>query len=100
MIRRPPRSTLYPYTTLFRSRTGVDKDANFGGFRAAYKMVLRDSGVDTLAKGDTASDIACETVSHNSSVASEVTFDHRSEEHKSELQFRQYHVCRLLLEKS
>src|SRR5215217_7416014 len=48
----------------------------FGGFRAAYKMVLRDSGVDAPAKDDPVSDIACDTVSHNSSVASGVNVDH------------------------
>src|SRR5919112_1963618 len=52
------------------ARTGVDKDA---GFR---DMVIRDGGVDTLAKGDPASGIACDTVSHKRSVASEVTFDY------------------------
>ena len=58
-------------------RTGLDQDAVFG-FRAAYNIVLRDSGVDALAKADPASDIACacDTVSHNSSVASGVNIDH------------------------
>src|SRR5215216_2474026 len=54
--------------------TVPDKDATvFVGFR---DMVLRDSGVDTLGKGDPASDLACDTVSLNSSVASEVTFEY------------------------
>src|SRR5215208_2359144 len=52
------------------ARTGVDKDAHFGD------MVLRDSGVDTLGKGDPVSEIACDTVSHKSSVASELTFEY------------------------
>src|SRR5829696_9882387 len=54
--------------------TVPDKDATvFVGFR---DIVLRDSGVDTLGKGDPASDLACDTVSLNSSVASEVTFEY------------------------
>ena len=57
------------------ARTGVDTDA-LVGFRAAYNMVLRDSGVVAPASDDPASDIACDTVSHNSSVASGVKVDH------------------------
>src|SRR5215204_7528363 len=53
-----------------------DSDAFGDGFGAAYNMVLRHSGVDTLAKGHPARDIAYETVSHNSSVASGVNVDH------------------------
>src|SRR3712207_7551256 len=70
MIRRPPRSTLFPYTTLFRSATGT-----FG----------RTPHVPTFAA---ALDPAILQL-HSS----------RSEEHTSELQSRQYLVCRLLLEK-
>src|SRR5258707_7238443 len=78
MIRRPPRSTLFPYTTLFRS--GIEAAAR--GLADAY---LRRWG---LARADgTAS-----TVTVRSGQA-------RSEEHTSELQSRQYLVCRLLLEK-
>src|SRR3712207_6909195 len=68
MIRRPPRSTLFPYTTLFRSS---------GQFRRI------DLGADAIAEIDL------------------LLFRraHRSEEHTSELQSRQYLVCRLLLEK-
>src|SRR5215218_8244758 len=53
-----------------------DSDAFGVGFRAAYNMVLRDSGVHAPASADPASDIACDTVSHNSSVASGVNVDH------------------------
>src|SRR5215204_4048363 len=53
-----------------------DTDAFGDGFGAAYNMVLRNSGVDTLAKGHPASDIAYDMVSHNSSVASGVNVDH------------------------
>src|SRR3712207_7182374 len=78
MIRRPPRSTLFPYTTLFRScmhRTGADP----GPCGCA----------GTVASGD------------NSAAGAMVRLHilPRSEEHTSELQPRQYLVCRLLLEK-
>src|SRR5258707_15116185 len=70
MIRRPPRSTLFPYTTLFRSRP-ID--------RAMVRSIFTRDG-----HGDAADPIVVEA---------------RSEEHTSELQSRQYLVCRLLLEK-
>src|SRR3712207_7077284 len=79
MIRRPPRSTLFPYTTLFRSRPRRRHVLRvnlplllLGELRGRdERLVLRESSVDL----------------------------HRSEEHTSELQSRQYLVCRLLLEK-
>src|SRR3712207_8421905 len=77
MIRRPPRSTLFPYTTLFRSRTF------FGLFGAGLVNVRQRGGVEFFAAGIDEEDL------HPS----------RSEEHTSELQSRQYLVCRLLLEK-
>src|SRR3712207_7398029 len=79
MIRRPPRSTLFPYTTLFRS--GAD-DAGDGG--AADPQVVAH-----LLDPDAA------TASQAGALGRGV----RSEEHTSELQSRQYLVCRLLLEK-
>src|SRR3712207_7305755 len=76
MIRRPPRSTLFPYTTLFRSV----------GQRGEAVMVAPDAdahvGVGELARE-----------------RRRIGDDPRSEEHTSELQSRQYLVCRLLLEK-
>src|SRR3712207_8329720 len=92
MIRRPPRSTLFPYTTLFRS--GRDEGVlqlrladEHGGEAVARAHAQRapdrgpvDVGLDEddlVARGD----------------------ERRSEEHTSELQSRQYLVCRLLLEK-
>src|SRR5947209_18388508 len=69
MIRRPPRSTLFPYTTLFRSPTSVnDEEAPCGRGQSAQSSWWRG-------------------------------LNPRSEEHTSELQSRQYLVCRLLLEK-
>src|SRR3712207_7089964 len=76
MIRRPPRSTLFPYTTLFRSEDGDEE------FLA--RVGLDPDGA--LYKVNNAFDSATVGVE-------------RSEEHTSELQSRQYLVCRLLLEK-
>src|SRR3712207_7282778 len=87
MIRRPPRSTLFPYTTLFRSPRDVasrnaklvcDEERGVGETKLAVYLDFRDAiqrlGVNVIK-------------------------ERRSEEHTSELQSRQYLVCRLLLEK-
>src|SRR3712207_6911838 len=83
MIRRPPRSTLFPYTTLFRSRGREQVDEGHvvrpGHLRHRGGVQL-DVGVHRGWVGD-------------------VRVSVRSEEHTSELQSRQYLVCRLLLEK-
>src|SRR5438445_2000639 len=83
MIRRPPRSTLFPYTTLFRSHVGVSRWSHTPLRFMSTKTFLPSSG------------------SRPSPVnaANDVAPDVRSEEHTSELQSRQYLVCRLLLEK-
>src|SRR3712207_7144896 len=80
MIRRPPRSTLFPYTTLFRSVVsfGEERPAAQGADEAAYAENRR-AEFEILTGGD--------------------NLTLRSEEHTSELQSRQYLVCRLLLEK-
>src|SRR3712207_7665297 len=82
MIRRPPRSTLFPYTTLFRSHRLRDAE-----------MLLPVHGPHTL---DGAAVDGAEPVAHG---GEEDDAEARSEEHTSELQSRQYLVCRLLLEK-
>src|SRR5258707_8467778 len=88
MIRRPPRSTLFPYTTLFRSDVRV-----FGERRYSMRVWLDP---DRLAQlGITAVDVQNAIAEQNIQVAEAI----RSEEHTSELQSRQYLVCRLLLEK-
>src|SRR3712207_8223443 len=87
MIRRPPRSTLFPYTTLFRSLLY----RNVAGQFVAYNP---DSPPPAAAIQQTTTD-AGKTVPF---VVQRVTGT-RSEEHTSELQSRQYLVCRLLLEK-
>src|SRR3712207_7527015 len=85
MIRRPPRSTLFPYTTLFRSvgGTGLDAPSSDDSSSAA---AWRPAAAKALASAIRA---------RRSSGAARS----RSEEHTSELQSRQYLVCRLLLEK-
>src|SRR3712207_7475532 len=90
MIRRPPRSTLFPYTTLFRS-LGVAA----GGERVA-------AGLERGAQLGVVVDLA--VLHHRDAPAAArqglvAAFEVRSEEHTSELQSRQYLVCRLLLEK-
>src|SRR3712207_7935136 len=83
MIRRPPRSTLFPYTTLFRSFV-----------RTTLKNVLSGKVVDKTFNAGTKVDTA--TVDKRTM---QYLYLDRSEEHTSELQSRQYLVCRLLLEK-
>src|SRR5258707_9420671 len=76
MIRRPPRSTLFPYTTLFRSNQLLSERSKVARFQvrhAPFHTQVRSFDVPQVL--------------------------HRSEEHTSELQSRQYLVCRLLLEK-
>src|SRR3712207_8254026 len=88
MIRRPPRSTLFPYTTLFRSRpTGCRK-------------TMPGLSVSSGKPGDRHANDRLIGGSPPASAAERVDrYDGRSEEHTSELQSRQYLVCRLLLEK-
>src|SRR3712207_7218420 len=88
MIRRPPRSTLFPYTTLFRSRDPADR-------ARLEPLTERDWGREVLALGARVAYLWCPDGSTGSQLPEAV----RSEEHTSELQSRQYLVCRLLLEK-
>src|SRR3712207_7547378 len=97
MIRRPPRSTLFPYTTLFRS----DRLVGHPGAAAVGGPVLRRARVpDELAEaaGAAAEDGGRDVVAFLRG-GRRTHEDLRSEEHTSELQSRQYLVCRLLLEK-
>src|SRR3712207_7486527 len=95
MIRRPPRSTLFPYTTLFRSENLIsvlrrviifvrnNEESKYGATFNLSDNLLKIRGNSDIAK-----------------INEEITVDYqRSEEHTSELQSRQYLVCRLLLEK-
>src|SRR3712207_7773648 len=91
MIRRPPRSTLFPYTTLFRShaaapvRVGQEVERLLGALDRLHErgedLVAVDEQLDLVAGGDRRAG------------------EHRSEEHTSELQSHSDLVCRLLLEK-
>src|SRR5205823_14429647 len=83
MTRRPPRSTLFPYTTLFRSKT-----VNMSSQRLANSS-LRSGESDSIAQPSKAVP----------TTTSSATVRMRSEEHTSELQSLAYLVCRLLLEK-
>src|SRR3712207_7849953 len=92
MIRRPPRSTLFPYTTLFRSRGRVDTQND-------VDVLVVD--LDPLHhKADHLAALMPVQIRQPVVHASDKVFQTtRSEEHTSELQSRQYLVCRLLLEK-
>src|SRR3712207_7540033 len=99
MIRRPPRSTLFPYTTLFRSIFGTAQisAAITAAERKGQAKIVATPRVTALnnrpAQIESGSQIPVITPQSGSAGAS------RSEEHTSELQSRQYLVCRLLLEK-
>src|SRR5258707_7512799 len=82
MIRRPPRSTLFPYTTLFRSMSGAGFEQGAPGEGVAFQAALLLGRLRV-----------CQVV------PAQQPPQQRSEEHTSELQSRQYLVCRLLLEK-
>src|SRR3712207_9006268 len=98
MIRRPPRSTLFPYTTLFRSTAparGSAKDPD----RALSGLTLHPSG-RSRARCCLPSQREYREVDHMRTLGLRFRASStRSEEHTSELQSRQYLVCRLLLEK-
>src|SRR3712207_7574011 len=83
MIRRPPRSTLFPYTTLFRS----DPEHQEGGDRPGAALDVREVEQRLVVEDELAER------------GQDRLLPPRSEEHTSELQSRQYLVCRLLLEK-
>src|SRR3712207_7193447 len=93
MIRRPPRSTLFPYTTLFRSAAAEQAAVDAQALAAA--VVVVGLALDDHADGPTAHQAA--EVGLDADAARQQ--GRRSEEHTSELQSRQYLVCRLLLEK-
>src|SRR3712207_7204938 len=86
MIRRPPRSTLFPYTTLFRSRRSSSESPPHTP--ESWPDRRAQSRQDSMTEQRRHTAFACSTCTSA-----------RSEEHTSELQSRQYLVCRLLLEK-
>src|SRR3712207_7172758 len=93
MIRRPPRSTLFPYTTLFRSDRGMPGAGELSRDAAHGEHVLGDVLADDPVAAGRRRDEAAALVAEADGESV------RSEEHTSELQSRQYLVCRLLLEK-
>src|SRR3712207_6915292 len=95
MIRRPPRSTLFPYTTLFRS----DRDARSGRDTMSTLSVIIPALNEERHIGALLSDVASQTTMPDEILVVDAGSTDRSEEHTSELQSRQYLVCRLLLEK-
>src|SRR3712207_7379776 len=102
MIRRPPRSTLFPYTTLFRSPTHLGVGGGTPPSRDRAPVPARTPGPARWSKSEagTVTDCPSITVSSAGSTRGQLLFSaSRSEEHTSELQSRQYLVCRLLLEK-
>src|SRR3712207_7845647 len=113
MIRRPPRSTLFPYTTLFRSVLALleldlgrgagldDGDATGQLGQALLQLLAVVVGVRLLDLGADLVHPAGDLVAVTGALDDRrlVLGDDRSEEHTSELQSRQYLVCRLLLEK-
>src|SRR3712207_8964708 len=100
MIRRPPRSTLFPYTTLFRSSC-----ANSSAFGTTYPCMNPWKNGGACEMKPPASRLAANCLgnagfsSFSRPPLSHTAPTRRSEEHTSELQSRQYLVCRLLLEK-
>src|SRR3712207_7105370 len=95
MIRRPPRSTLFPYTTLFRSPAVGDRDLRLGPRQVGRHDPVPD---EALGAGHGVRRQQRRARSRPDDAAHAVG-PGRSEEHTSELQSRQYLVCRLLLEK-
>src|SRR5258707_3071180 len=92
MIRRPPRSTLFPYTTLFRSQPSADVPTAHSRHDGVQKHHVGAERARFLERvGPVGSDAHLETL--------RLQRARRSEEHTSELQSRQYLVCRLLLAK-
>src|SRR3712207_7348152 len=96
MIRRPPRSTLFPYTTLFRSLGEVDAGRRLARARHAGQ---HDVGLVDRVQAQAVVVLERELQRADAALVRLVDLVQRSEEHTSELQSRQYLVCRLLLEK-
>src|SRR3712207_8814116 len=91
MIRRPPRSTLFPYTTLFRSGRQEERTVLLDLVERDVPLVVSVHGIAGIGKSALLAAFTADAGQRGAAV--------RSEEHTSELQSRQYLVCRLLLEK-
>ena len=105
MIRRPPRSTLFPYTTLFRSMPTTPTPQS-GSSTSSTTDTFTSSATDTFTRIEVDRSSSPQGLFTVSEIHADKLFENldepllaRSEEHTSELQSRQYLVCRLLLEK-
>src|SRR3989442_5930271 len=94
MLRRPPRSTLFPYTTLFRSRVR-EADLRPGPRRGVHDAIVADH----FGAGDRAGARDVHLKGQPPTQPEALSHEVRSEEHTSELQSRPHLVCRLLLDK-
>src|SRR3712207_7563334 len=101
MIRRPPRSTLFPYTTLFRSDIIMSEDQEWAlrVLLAGHALVYEPRAVVRHSHPYTIRQAFRRFFDSGASADRAYLAGERSEEHTSELQSRQYLVCRLLLEK-
>src|SRR3712207_7036462 len=101
MIRRPPRSTLFPYTTLFRSQHLLG-DGDVAVDVAAEEILAPGGGQAELDRVDLElpDPVGADVQQGRGGGGGQLVEAVRSEEHTSELQSRQYLVCRLLLEKN
>src|SRR3712207_6994384 len=97
MIRRPPRSTLFPYTTLFRSVLADGSSTDQGEIALGKNCLVAFMSWEGYNFEDAI--ILSERLVKDDELTSIHIEEYRSEEHTSELQSRQYLVCRLLLEK-
>src|SRR5258708_28645798 len=95
MIRRPPRSTLFPYTTLFRSRLQQALNGTLPGFQGVFFNPFTDQNLNIHPNQQFYDALRTEQVQNN-----RTDIVQRSEEHTSELQSPDHLVCRLLLEKT
>src|SRR3712207_6899029 len=98
MIRRPPRSTLFPYTTLFRSLASSRWLRNHAGMRRAVSAAIHSRAWLTPEYRTAGRSPSATLRALRVTLRARIGLP-RSEEHTSELQSRQYLVCRLLLEK-
>src|SRR5260370_23737026 len=98
MIRRPPRSTLFPYTTLFRSVVAISTAGEPGGEFEETRERIRQAATEVTRRGCFLRAASPELVLHEWAVPEKGDVE-RSEEHTSELQSHLNLVCRLLLEK-
>src|SRR3712207_7982842 len=89
MIRRPPRSTLFPYTTLFRSLLEAVRAHHLQNRAENFILIGAEARLHMIEEGG----------ADEKAILMPLKREARSEEHTSELQSRQYLVCRLLLEK-